>query len=521
MMKISTMSFILSLFCASCGLFAEGLKLPSVFSDHMVLQRELPLPVWGQAEAGAEVRVAFREQTRTTTADAAGNWRVDLAPESASFEPAELRVQSGDSQRVIQDVLVGEVWFCSGQSNMDWQVRRTLDGDLEPLVHAPAIRLLRAKRVVSATALWDNGAVWTAATPETIAGFSSVGWHFGRTLQGVLNVPVGLIDSAWGGTPAIAWSRPVAMGRHPLLQARWDEWEAGMPSFAQKKAEWEAALAAWQAENGVAPAAFNPRQHPNAPKPPPFDPASPHRPASLANGMVSPFIPFAMRGVIWYQGESDAGWNPQQYGERLQVMFEDWREAWGLPNLYVGIVQLANFMVPKVEPADDPWPQLREAQRQFSLNLHHSGMAVTIDLGEEKDIHPRNKQAVGRRLARLALADAYGLEVLRGGPIPDKVEWQENGELRIQFRQNGSKLISFDRELLGGFTLAGEDGVFHPANAEILSASSVRVHSEAVLKPVHLRYAWQNNPADASLFNEERIPASPFELRKHDLQNGK
>jgi sialate O-acetylesterase len=178
-------------------------------------------------------------------------------------------------------------------------------------------------------------------------------------------------------------------------------------------------------------------------------------------------------------------------------------------------------MVPKVEPADDPWPQLRDAQRQFSINLHHSGMAVTIDLGEEKDIHPRNKQAVGRRLARLALADAYGLEVLRGGPIPDKVEWQENGELRIQFRQNGSKLISFDRELLGGFTLAGEDGVFHPANAEILSASSVRVHSEAVLKPVHLRYAWQNNPADASLFNEERIPASPFELRKHDLQNGK
>ena len=252
------------------------------------------------------------------------------------------------------------------------------------------------------------------------------------------------------------------------------------------------------------------RQYPDAPKRPP-PPDSPYRPASLANGMLSPIVPFALRGVVWYQGESDADWEPRRYDERLRVMMEDWRDWWENPSLQFGVVQLAGFLPPKPEPSDDPWPNLREAQRDLVDALPHSGLVVTVDIGEANDIHPQNKQEVGRRLSRWALTDVYDRLELRGGPVPAKADFREDRVI-IQFAQTGSGLHILDGMKVGGFTLAGADGVFVPAEARIEGKTRVVVSAPGLAGPVHVRYAWQNNPIDANLGNRQRLPAVPFEL---------
>lgn len=508
------LAIVAALACVICtAAHASGLAVSSVFSDHMVLQQQMPLPVWGTASPGSEVTVEFGGQTATGQAGTSGQWRVDLQPEAASRNPRTLRIKSGDNILEFKDVLVGEVWFCSGQSNMEWNNYRSLDGDLEKLVKNSGIRLLRARRAQSGEPLADNGAVWSLPTEQAISEFSSVAWHFGRTLEAVLDVPIGLIDSSWGGSPMISWTRPEAIAAHPLLEKQFNDWEEKMAVFPDQLKKWEEDLAAWQKANNIAPETFKHWEHPTAPARPHHDPASSKRPCSLANGMVSPFIPYAMRGVIWYQGESDASWEPERYAERLRVMFADWRKAWSLPDLYIGIVQLANYKDPQTAPSDEPWARLRESQRQFVLDFPKSGMAVVMETGESTDIHPRDKITVGRRLARVALADVYGVDVLRGGPVVESADFRD-GSAFITFTQTGTGLISRDRPELGGFTLAGEDGVFHTASAEIVSENQVRVFCPTVPEPVHVRYAWHNNPTEASLFNAERMPAGPFEIRK-------
>ncbi len=254
------------------------------------------------------------------------------------------------------------------------------------------------------------------------------------------------------------------------------------------------------------------REYPDSPPKPPR-PDSPHRPASLANGMLAPVAPFAIRGAVWYQGETDTHWEPEHYDERLRVMVDDWRAWWENEDLNFGVVQLANFMRTKEEPSDDNWPKLRESQRQLVRSLPNSGLVVTIDLGEMNDIHPLNKQDVGRRLARWALTDVYGILELRGGPEVASADFRGQ-EVWMTFDQVGSGLHIMDSYVLGGFTVAGADGVFYPAEARIEDPNQVIVHSTSVPEPVHVRYGWENNPVDASLTNKERLPASPFEIRK-------
>lgn len=502
-------SFFQLLFVGSAW---AALQLPGVFSDGMVLQRDQPLPVWGKAEPGAVVTVELGSQRVEGKAGADGRWQVQLPPYPANSQPGKLRVQAGGETLEFSNVLIGEVWLCSGQSNMDWTVGKCLDGDLERLTGAnPQIRLLRLDRVKNIEPQFTNAARWQEATPDSIAKFSAVGWAFGSTLQPALGVPVGLLDASWGGTPAIAWTRPSAFVKHPQLQAKDKQWNEKMPLYAEELAAWEKADAEYRKKHNLpADLRLYPAEHPEAPPKPSHDPESPNRPGVLANGMLAAIAPYALRGAIWYQGESDAGWEPKDYDERLAVMVNDWREWWGNPQMAFGVVQLASFMAPQTEPSDEPWPNLRESQRQFVLADPHAGLAVALDAGEANDIHPRNKQVIGRRLARWALADVYGLLQLRGGPEPLKAFFSD--KVTIAFAQVGSGLAVWQGGDLGGFTLAGEDGVFHTAKARIEGKDKVVVESAEVAKPRAVRYAWQNNPVTANLMNQERLPAAAFEL---------
>jgi sialate O-acetylesterase len=515
-LTIRRMSAVLCLLIAAPSIHAEtaALEIPTIFSDGMVLQRDMPVPVWGRAQAGARVTVRFANQAVDATADASGAWIARLAPLAASAAPAELAVESGDASRVIRDVLVGEVWLCSGQSNMVWTMGNSLDGDLDALgATNPLIRLYQVDMTPAAEPRFSAKAAWSHSTPATVPGFSAVAYHFGKALQPALGVPVGLIQSAWGGTPAISWTRSSAFPQHPQLMERHQAWEEGVAKFPAQLEEWKKAMEEWKKANGIAPGTqINPQQHPNAPKFAGYDPTSQHRPGSLANGMIAPVAPSALRGVIWYQGESDAT-KPTRYDEHIAVLFNDWRKWFENPSMPVGIVQLASFMPVKSEPSDDPWPHLRESQRRFVRKDPHAGLAVAIDIGETDDIHPTDKTTVGRRLARWALADVYGKLTLRGGPELDAADFTDGG-VKLTFSQTGSGLRAFNGPPLLGFTLAGADGVFHPANAKITGKDSLVVRSKAVPDPVHVRYAWQNNPASANLRNQERLPASPFEIAK-------
>lgn len=496
---------------------SRALELPGVFSDHMVLQRGMPLPVWGKAKPGSRVTVQLGAEKQDTQAAENGSWMLTLSPREASHSPIVLEVTDGTTNLRIEDVLVGEVWLCSGQSNMEWRVEGSLDGDLESLAGKnPNIRLLNIEKATATAYQFTNPARWQVADSSQILKFSAVGWTFGSYLQRALGVPVGLIHASWGGTPVISWTRPEVFPKHPVFIQNQEDWGTRMKTFPEDLAKWEKEIAAYREKKGLAPDAPLPGQkYPDAPKKPAHDPGSSKRPGVLAMGMLAPIAPYALRGAIWYQGESDANSNAGTYDERLALMVNDWRTWWNLPQMAFGVVQLAGYMPPKSEPSDDPWPNLRESQRQFVLNDPNAGLVVAIDAGEANDIHPRDKLVIGRRLARWALADVYkSKEVpLRGGPEPES--WEFGGEVRVRFARAGQGLASLDRDSLGGFTLAGKDGIFHPAEARIVEKDTVVIRSEAVPTPVMLRYGWQNNPVDANLVNKERLPAAPFELSAH------
>jgi sialate O-acetylesterase len=490
----------------------RALEMPTIFSDHMVLQQGQPLPVWGRAGVGASVTVVFGKQSVVAVADAEGHWKATLAAETANATPATLQVRSGDKELTFKDVLVGEVWLCSGQSNMQMSVGQSLNADLTALGGSrPLLRLYLVDRVASTTPRFSANTTWTPTDSKTISAFSAAGFHFGSVLQSTLDVPVGLIAASWGATPAIAWTRPAVLDQHPLLIQHVAEWEEGMKKFPERFAAYEAKCAEWNKSKGRPPEAkVDHWSNPGAPKPPPFDPNGSQRPGNLANGMLATVAPFAIRGVIWYQGENDTAWVPEKYHERLRVMVTDWRNWWNHPTLAFGVVQLASHKFPVDGPSDDPWPRLRESQRQFVRNDPHAGLAVAIDVGEGNDIHPFDKETVGQRLARWALTDIYKKISLRGGPEPVGATFGET--VSIRFESVGGGLWVFNGGDLQGFTLAGADGVFHEAKAEIKGKDTVEVSCPSVPAPQTVRYAWAINPRGANLSNKQRLPAGTFEL---------
>lgn len=482
------------------------IALPAIIGDHMVLQQGTELPIWGWAEPGESVVVTIGEQKHSTTADEEGRWMVRLDPLTAGGDPLTMIV-AGKNKVEVNDILVGEVWLCSGQSNMQWPVSATWNADLEmAAAKHPQIRLMTVNTPGIQKPLEDFNGQWQVCSPQTVGGFSAVGYYFGQQLQQILDVPVGLIDNSWGGSSCEAWvRRPLLQDNDiygPLLE-RWAKTEAN-PEMKESYEKFEAARLQWHADARQARKSGQPL--PSTPPWPNNSMVTQHRPGNLYNGRVKPIMPFAIRGAIWYQGESNAS-RAYQYRELFPLMIQNWRDDWGQGDFPFYWVQLADFKNEKSEPGESDWAELREAQTK-TLSLPHTGQAVIIDIGEGADIHPRNKLEVAKRLARLALAKDYGLQFASQSPVYRSHEIKD-GKIEVSFDQAGSGLRSVDRREVIGFAVAGEDKVWHWAQARIEGPDKVVVWSDNVPEPVAARYAWSDNPV-CNLYSKEGLPATPF-----------
>ena len=437
--------------------------LPRLFGDHMVLQRDCQLPVWGKAEPGEAVRVELAGHEASTRAGDDGRWSVRL-PALKAGGPHKLTVR-GKNEIVLNDVLIGEVWVCSGQSNMEWSMRRGLINVEKERAAAndPQLRLFHVKRAKADKPADDVEGQWQLCTPETVFDFSAVAYFFGRHLRKHLGVPVGLIESAWGGTPAEYWTPLEMFENDPSLYE--------VPDDPRSKKVMQT-------------------------------------PSVLFNGMIAPLIPYAMRGVIWYQGESNVP-RGAQYGKLFSAMIEGWRRAWGegdFPFLYVQIAPW-NYSRNKNPAASEGAALVRQGQLE-TLRLPNTAMVVTTDIGDVNDIHPRNKQEVGRRLGLAARAIAYGEQVVYSGPLPRSLEVRD-GRAIVHFDHVDGGLVA-KGGALREFEIAGPDGKFVPAEAEIVG-DTVVVHADGVSQPVAVRMGWRD-VAEPNLFNAEGLPASPFRL---------
>ena len=471
-----------------------AVTLPELFSDHMVLQREKEVPVWGTAEPGEKVTVEFDDKKVEATADGEGKFMARLPAMKASAAPGTLKVSGDKTSEPLefQHVLVGDVWICSGQSNMQWSVRQSANPDEEAAnASYDQIRFFQVPRRSSTQAskgleraeattqpAQKMQARWAVCTPQTAAEFSAVGYYFGREIHKTQDVPVGLIQNAWGGMPVESFMSEEAIKADPdfhvLLEKR------------QKAATQEA----------------------KGPRGQVRPPNGPQWATNIYNRMVYPLLPYAIKGTIWYQGESNAG-RAEQYRKLFPAMIADWRKQFGQGDFPFLFVQLANFAAggPSPEqPADSDWAELREAQAMALKAAPNTGMAVIIDIGESKDIHPKNKQDVGKRLALAAQKLAYGKDdIAYSGPIYREMEVEGN-KVRIKF--DHAKGLKAKDGQVKGFAVAGEDQKFVWAEAKI-DQEEVIVWSDKVEKPVAVRYGWANDPA-VSLYNGADLPASPF-----------
>ncbi|MGA2101736.1 MAG: sialate O-acetylesterase [Candidatus Sulfotelmatobacter sp.] len=471
-------------------------SLPSLLADHMVVQRGLPVHVWGMAAPREGVTVTFRSETKSTTADDLGRWSLYLSPGEAGG-PFSMMVKAANTI-VLNDVLAGDVWVASGQSNMEFSMKSLVNADAEiAAAQYPKIRIFRVEHRPSDFPRSDVEAkTWAACTPESAAESSAVAYYFARDLYRRMNVPIGLVESFWGGTAAESWTSlnglaadaslmPVFAERSKMVDAR----ESTLLEQQQEERNFQ--LAVEQAKAGGKPAPQR-SWHPDF---------AAWAPAALFNGMISPLTRFAIRGVIWYQGEANSGERAPLYARLFRAMISDWRKNWDEGDFPFLFVQIANWTT----AADGNWPEVRDAQRQ-ALALRNTGMAVTIDIGDPVDIHPKNKLDVGQRLALAARAIAYGEKLEWSGPLYRQVT-QEDHALRVWFdHANG---LAAKGGALVGFEIAGADGKYVAADATI-DGSSVVVSSAAVTSPISVRYGWAANPT-CNLINKEALPASPFQ----------
>ncbi len=483
-----------------------------LFTDHAVLQRDKPVPVWGQAAAGEKVTVTFRDQTATATADKDGRWIVYLEALQPG-PPAEL-VIAGQNTIKREDIVVGEVWVCSGQSNMEFRVWGQ-PGDVYRVDHADEevaaadFPLIREFKVGHATAAQPADAAkgeWVPGSPATVKNFGAVGYFFARDLFQRLGVPVGIINSSWGGTRIEAWMSEAALKSDPAFAAVDARWAEAIVGWPEKVKVYDAAIAAQEKDDAAAKAAGPERYaaylrtRPWIPLPP--SPTSPDAPRTLFNGMINPLLPGAIRGILWYQGEANTG-RPDEYHALLAALITAWRQHWGQGDVPFYWVQLPNFAGGNANGTN--WARFREAQAQ-TLSLPNTGMAVTIDIGDPDDIHPRNKQEVGRRLALIARQKLYGIPGDWSGPVFKGAE-REGLAMRVHFDHAATGLVAHDKPL-AAFAVAGADRRFFPAAARI-DGATVLVSAPEVPAPVAVRYAWTNAP-DANLFDGAGLPAAPF-----------
>jgi len=472
----------------------------ALFSDNTVLQQAVNVPVWGTADDGEKVTVRFQGQSVSTRADG-GKWNVALEPLTAGG-PAKMTIQ-GNNTITLENVLVGEVWVCSGQSNMAMTLGRCHDAEAVIAQSAnPKIRLFTVPRKGADEPQTDVDGSWSECGPATVGGFSGVGYFFGKHLQEKLDVPVGLINSSYGGTPAEAWtSRPMLASKSPL-QSILDGYAQAVEQYPAALKRHEVALAKWK--EAAAKARKDGKRPRRAPQPP-MGPNHPKRPSALYYAMISPLQPYAIRGATWYQGEGNAG-RAYQYRTLLPAMIECWRDDWGQGDFPFLVVQLAPFRKIVDEPTESSWAELREAQLLTMLSVPNTATAVITDVGEEDDIHPKKKQPVGERLAIAARALACGEEVEYSGPIYKCMEVKD-GKAILSFDHLGGGLIA-KGDKLTGFTVCGEDRQFVNAEAQIVGDTLV-VSSPDVARPVAVRFGWADFPV-VNLWNKAGLPASPF-----------
>jgi sialate O-acetylesterase len=486
--------FLLLLFLLPSAAANAEVTLPKILTSHMVVQRDLPVHVWGMAAPTEEVSVSFRGETETAKAGVLGHWSLYLAP-GAAGGPFKMTVKSAGTQTItLDDVMVGDVWVASGQSNMEFEMRRaaTAQQDL-PNASNIRLRLLTVKKHASEYALPDADTDgWVMSTPDKAKDFSAVAWYFARDIVSREKIPIGIIDSTWGGTVVESWTRLEALGENaalaPLFISRGKmtdrEADALLEDQRQQKLRDEAKAAG---------------------KPEPQFPWHPllamWGPGLLYNGMIAPLTPFPIRGVIWYQGESNSRLERAPlYGRIFRAMIEDWRSQWGIGDFPFLYVQIANFK----SGTDEDWATIREEQLK-ALEIHNTAMAVTIDIGNPDDVHPTDKVDVGLRLGRAARALSYGENVEYSGPT-FLMATPEGAAIRAWFEHaNG---LAAKGGTVTGFEVAGVDGKFVPATA-VLSGGTIVASSTAVAEPVYVRYGWANSP-QCNLFNSDGLPASPF-----------
>lgn len=493
---------IVLLFVTAGASFAD-IRLPAIIGDNMVLQQDKKITIWGWADPGEEVvvGVSWHNMKWAVTAARNGKWIYKMNPPEAGG-PYEMTL-SGKNTITIKNILVGEVWVCSGQSNMQMAVRSSNNATEEiAAANYPNIRLFTVQRKVAQEPQSDCTGNWTSCSPETVPGFSAVGYFFGRELRQKLDVPVGLIHTSWGGTPAEAWTRRGVLKSDMDFRPILERYDTAVKRYPQAKKEYEKKVEEWkQAVEKAKAEGTNPPRRPRSP----FGPGHPHSPSGLYNAMIAPLIPYGIQGAIWYQGESNAG-RAYQYRKLFPAMIKNWRTDWGQGDFPFLFVQLANFMAVKPDPGESSWAELREAQL-MTLALPNAGMATIIDIGEADDIHPKNKQDVGKRLALWALAKTYGKDLVYSGPLYKSMEKKGN-QVVLHFDHIGSGLVAGGGESLKGFAIAGADRKFVWADAHI-EGDTVVVSSDQVPEPVAVRYAWADNPV-CNLYNKEKLPASPF-----------
>lgn len=531
---------LLFLFFLACGLARAEVKMPAIFGDFMVLQADAPIPVWGTSSPHEVVTVKFGEISVTGTSTASGDWRVTLPAQKASSASGTFEVSAG-TRMVFKDVVVGEVWLCSGQSNMEFNLGRAHNAAEElPRANDPGLRFFLVKKGGSLTPTKEIVGRWIKCTPNTVAGFSAVAYFFAKDIRAAIGQPVGLIGSYWGGTPAQAWTSIEGLRKEPALKNYLDEHQKNLarnvaerkdfpavrkayddemarwntdinPAYQEEMKKWAEAAKVAQSNQQPIP----PRPEPSVPKPrvPQPPDGGGGGPGNLFNAMIAPLIPYAIRGVIWYQGEANAG-RPIEYGTLFPALIKDWRANWQQGDFPFLFVQLARFSPPQ----SPGWPYLREAQFK-TLSLPHTGMAVAYDVGDPTDIHPKDKLDVGKRLAAIALRSVYGREVAAGGPVYRSME-KSGKAIRISFDGVGSGLTigtapwvpdglkPLPTDKLLGFSVADDKNQWSEADAKI-EGDSVVVTSAAVVDPVAVRYAWATCP-DANLSNKDGFPAVPF-----------
>ena len=516
-------ALLIGLAIGSCGTSARAaVEMPAIYSDHMVLQQDAENPIWGWDEPGQAISITLasgdsqnakaKSRRVAAEANAQGRWQAKL-PALTAGGPWRLTI-AGSTTVTIGDVLVGEVWFASGQSNMAMTVSRSLRADQEQAAaEHPQIRMFTTSRIVGVEPSDRCSGTWQVCSPETVGGFSATAYFFGRKVHQELKRPVGLINSSWGGTAVEAWTSRQAQEKYQSLKpvlAPWDEKVNAFDESAAKQ-QFDKALARWKEASARAKAAGK-----RVPRRPQL--ANPtkdqNRPANLYNGMVHPHIPYGIRGAIWYQGERNRRSNPELYGEQLKCLIRDWRDRWELGDFPFILVQLPNFQAAQSKPIEpDGWVTVRDGMDSV-LKLDNTGMAVTTDIGEANDIHPRNKQDVGKRLALWALANTYKQDVVFSGPRFTSAEFSGN-QVVLTFEHVADGL-QVKGEKLEGFAMAGEDKVFHWAQAEV-RGDRVHVTCPEVAMARSVRYAWAPNP-QANLFNSEGLPAAPLRTDNWSLK---